>query len=76
MKPQPSQGLEIIWPSESDFTGVIGAGLYALQNLIKISPNRLEVSLLRACFYLLSLLIMCYYYILKHRATGGEGQVC
>jgi allose kinase len=33
MKPQPSQGLEIIWPSESDFTGVIGAGLYALQNL-------------------------------------------
>ena len=33
MKPQPSQGLEILWPALSDFTGVIGAGLYALQNL-------------------------------------------
>jgi allose kinase len=33
MKPQPSQGLKIIYPAESDFTGVIGGGLYALQSL-------------------------------------------
>jgi allose kinase len=33
MKPQPSEGLEIIYPPVSDYTGALGAGLYALQNI-------------------------------------------
>jgi ATP-dependent helicase/nuclease subunit B len=33
MKPRPSENLEIIYSSGGDYTGVLGAGLYALQNI-------------------------------------------
>ncbi len=33
MKPQPSEGLELIFPPADDYAGVLGAGLYALESL-------------------------------------------